>query len=262
MFNKEMFSKFLDFLIDNEEKLNKQGIAIDSWFLEFLFEFKGKAGRIAFTYDLINELESFTTCVITPEQVIIGKAENAIDLSYPFDEFPQLQKIIEPTLNDFVEAESYEDRTGEALPLLFDLYMLQQRIEPLKEFDWDIYHHDFSPFGNLVYTSDINDLGNLISEAEEFVEDYLSGEGEYFTDAPYESLSGYHGNWNFNDLIDLAEILGDTELSYMVSELNKVMQLFHKVSAYYYDLNRISYELYQDRLSSQRYKKECENEAS
>jgi hypothetical protein len=262
MFNKEMFSKFLDFLIDNEEKLNKQGIAIDSWFLEFLFEFKGKAGRIAFTYNLINELESFKTCVITSEQVIIGKTENAIDLSYPFDEFPQLKKIIEPALNDFVEAESYEDRSGEAVPLLFDLYMLQQRIEPLKEFDWDIYHHDFSPFGNLVYTSDINDLGNLISEAEEFVENYLSGEGEYFTDAPYEALCGDYDNWNFDDLRDLAEMLGDDELLYRVNELNNMVQLFHKIHASYYDFNRMSYELYQDRLSSQRHKKECENEAS
>lgn len=264
MFNKALFSKFLDFFIDNEEQLKKQGVAIDCWLLGVLFGFEEKAGRVAFMYELINELESFRglTYEIKAEQIVIGKAENAIELSYPFNELPQLKQVIFPALDEMFEANSYGSRSGDAVPLLIGLYMLQQRIKALKAFDWDVYHQDSAPYVDLVSTSDVNGLEHLIEEAEEFVEGYLDGEGEYFPDAAHEALSGDYDNWQLDDHRDLAEMLGDTELLSQVDELKKVIQLFHKISEDYCNFHKFSYELYQDRLSSQRYKNECENEAN
>jgi len=263
MFNKALFSKFLDFFIDNEEQLKKQGIVIDSWLLGILFEFKEKAGRIAFTYELINELESFRglTYEITAEQIVIGKTENAIELSYPFNELPQLKQVISPVLVEVFEADSYGSRSADAVPLLFDLSTLRQRLETLQAFDWDVYHQDSAPYISLVSKSDVNELEHLIEEAEEFVESYLEGSEEYFPDAAYEALSGDYDNWHLDDHRDLAEMLGDTDLLSQVDELKKVIQLFHKISEDYCNFHKLSYELYQDRLSNQRYKNECKNEA-
>ena len=91
---------------------------------------------------------------------------------------------------------------------------------------------------------------------------YLEGSEEYFPDAAHEALSGDYDNWHLDDHQDLAEMLGDTALLSQVHELKEVVQLFHKISEDYCNFNKLSYELYQDRLSSQRYKNECENEAN
>lgn len=264
MSNKALFSKFLDFFIVNEEQLKKQGIVIDSWLLGILFKFEEKAGRIAFTYELINELESFRglTYEIKAEQIVIGKAENAIELSYPFNELPQLKQVILPVLAEVFKADSYGSRSGDAVPLLFDLSILRQRLEALQAFDWDVYHQDSAPYINLISTSDVNGLEHLIEQAEEFVESYLEGNEEYFPDAAYEALSGDYDNWHLDDHQDLAEMLGDTALLSQVHELKEVVQLFHKVSEDYLNFNKLSYELYQDRLSNQRYKNKCKNEAN
>lgn len=264
MFNKALFSKFLDFFIDNEEQLKKQGVAIDCWLLGVLFGFEEKAGRVAFMYELINELESFRglTYEIKAEQIVIGKAENAIALSYPFNELPQLKQVILPVLAEVFEADCYGSRSGDAVPLLLDLSILRQRLETLQAFVWDVYHQDSAPYINLISTSDVNELKHLIEEAEEFVKSYLEGSEEYFPDAAHEALSGDYDNWHLDDHQDLAEMLGDTALLSQVHELKEVVQLFHKISEDYCNFNKLSYELYQDRLSSQRYKNECENEAN
>lgn len=256
MYRKKMFSLFLDFIIDNEEPLKNRGVVIDNWFLEFIFKFEGKAGKVAFTYNLINELESFQGLAyeITSEQLIIGKIENAIELSYPFDEFPQLQKIMEPLLSDFIDLDCCSSRAGEAIALLFDLRVLGEKLCSLEDFDWDVYHQDLSPVLDLVSKSDVNDLENLRAEAEDFVESYLNGEGEYLPDEAYEALSGDYTNWPLDDFRELAEVLGDTEFMCKVEELSNIVELFYKISANYRSFHGISYELYQDRLSKQRYK--------